>query len=256
MSLLKACEPTCDELSQKSPAHSLKTTFWSAVGGRWSLESVSSMQSYRLHIVSKTSPILDYYCFVYRYMFHSGRCCWISVFLYFLFCMCFRSGRSLVLLAGTSATSLTTATGSVLCSTSAVTAKTAPSIGTPSSTPPVGKLTHSLNTSINCECVQANMYSTGWCIWHCECEVYSSSHILYICVFCSETQHHSKAFHETSECLAGNKAWSLVWNSLFLSLKLACVLCCQCVAQTAHCCFVNNTFFQHHEWNGESRAFL
>lgn len=75
MSLLKACEPTCDELSQKSPAVSLKTTFWSAVGGRWSLESVSSMQSYRLHTVSKTSPILDDYCFVYQYMFHSRRCC-------------------------------------------------------------------------------------------------------------------------------------------------------------------------------------
>lgn len=168
---------------------------------------------------------------------------WISIFLYILFCMCFRSGRSLVLWAGTSAMSLTTATGSVLCSTSAITAKTAPSLGTPSSTLPVGKLTHSLNTSIYCECVQANMYSTGWCIWHCECEVYSSSHILYICVFCSETQHHSKAFHETSECPAVNKAWSLVWNGLFLSLKLACLLCCQCVAQTAHCCFRQQHIF-------------
>lgn len=181
---------------------------------------------------------------------------WISIFLYILFCMCFRSGRSLVLWAGTSAMSLTTATGSVLCSTSAITAKTAPSLGTPSSTPPVGKLTHSLNTSIYCECVQANMYSTGWCIWHCECEVYSSSHILYICVFCSETQHHSKAFHETSECPAVNKAWSLVWNSLSVTKAGMFVVLPVCGTDSTLLFSSTTHFFQHHEGNGESRAFL
>lgn len=55
-----------------------------------------------------------------------------------LFWMCLRSGRSLVLWGGTSAMSLTTATGSVLCSTSTSTAKTAPYLGMLLSTSPVG----------------------------------------------------------------------------------------------------------------------
>lgn len=56
--------------------------------------------------------------------------------------LCIRSGRSLVLWAGTSAMSLMTVTGSLLCSTSTSTAKKAPSLGTLSSTSLVGKPTH------------------------------------------------------------------------------------------------------------------
>lgn len=56
--------------------------------------------------------------------------------------LCLRSGKSLVLWAGTFAMSLTTVTGSVPCSTSTSTAKTAPSLGMLSSTSLVGKPAH------------------------------------------------------------------------------------------------------------------
>lgn len=146
MSLPKACEPTCDGPSQRSPAISLKTTFWDASGGRLSLESAFSTQSSRLHPLSVPHIyfVTALCAWIYfTFLLYAVVCVWF--FLSFFVCvvyMCLRRGRSLALWAGTSAMSLTTVTGSVLYSTSTSTAKMAPSLGTLSSTSLVGKPTH------------------------------------------------------------------------------------------------------------------
>ena len=159
MSLLKACEPTCDGPSQRSPALSLKTMFWVTRGGRSSLASAFSMQSSRLHTVSesfKYTLSLLFYVTVHVSQSCMLLCLFVQVcahpstYIMSLVCVlfCLRSERSLVLWAGTSATSLMTVTGSVLCSTSTCTARMAPSLGMLSSTLLVGKLSHNLRTSI------------------------------------------------------------------------------------------------------------
>lgn len=108
------------------------------------------------HIYMIINALCVYTCFT---LLHAVVCAcagtcpsYISSFC-ILFWMCLRSGRSLVLWAGTSAMSLTTVTGSVLCSTSTFTAKTAPSLGTLLSTSLVENPAHSPYTSLYVKCV-------------------------------------------------------------------------------------------------------
>lgn len=155
-----------------------------------------------------------------------------------LFCMCLRRGKSLVLWAGTSAMSLMTVTGSVLCLTSTSTAKTAPSLGTLSFTSLVGKPTHIDLYMYSHTCAaQVDIFGTVYVWW--------PAHIFEIsCILIWPWNCNKKSNVQSFRSLALNKAGSVDGNSLSLSLGIACVvlpMCCQCLAQTAHCCFVNNT---------------
>lgn len=141
MSHLKGCEPTCDEPSQRSPAISLRTTFWDASGGRSSLESafstlLSRLDTYKPQTHTKTSLCLPGNISLSQFLFYMHTLvCVCPTLLISLF---LRSERSLVLSAGTSDTSSMTVTGSVLCSTSTSTAKTGQFLGTPLFTSLVG----------------------------------------------------------------------------------------------------------------------
>lgn len=82
---------------------------------------------------------------IYVFLLHSTACAcafYACPYTEFYFCLSLRSGRSSVLWVGTSAMSLTTVTGSALCSTLSSTASILPSLGTHSFISRVGSPAH------------------------------------------------------------------------------------------------------------------